>query len=102
MTGCEGAFGGRASGAREHEHVRDVDERKCRDASDHVLHQHCEAVGVIQHATHVAGERSAVLNCSTCEPSAQILSDGFWVFKLMRGGNLLKIVQVELIHRSLL
>ena len=47
--------------AREDEDVRDIDERKFRDARHDVLHQHRDAVGVVDHASA----------CSTTQRPAQ-------------------------------
>ena len=50
VAGRERAVGARAAGAREHQHVVDVDEGQRRHARDDVLHQTRETFGVVDHA----------------------------------------------------
>jgi hypothetical protein len=50
MAGGESAFGLRTAEPREHEHVRDINERQRRHARHDILHQHRQRFRVINHA----------------------------------------------------
>jgi hypothetical protein len=55
VAGCEGAFSIGSAKSAEYDHFAEIDEREARRTHDNVVHQQCDAVGVVNHR-HTSAE----------------------------------------------